>query len=247
LAGRPERDFAEARSRLDRGEHLGVLRSLDRARKGFAGQRDLEGLEHVLDLARLVPVEDDARVAAARANLVYAVKQNVRQATRRAALAEGRPWTDPYPDLESPSEHTRVLLTRGVKIWIGVGVPVATALIVAYFVAIALFVSTATLPVVVSDDLEVPVQVRWCDDASCGEVFETHDLHPTGYTEFEMDADDDLDVVVIRSTSGRRLGCIPIRVHDAYRRRKAFDSGAVKVTASQMTPCPGTAIVPVEY
>jgi hypothetical protein len=242
VAGNPEQDFAEARTRLDHDDPAGALVALDRARKGFSRRGDVEGLEHVLALAALV--EPDAeRAAAARANLEYATKQNLRQTTRRAALAARAPWSDPYPDLESPAVHTRVPITRKIKIAVGIGVLIAVLLIAAYIVAIVVFASsTTTTGVVVVNDLQRKVEVRWCDDDDCDLEYESHDLFPRGSTEIDMDADDVLDMLVVRA-DGRRLGCLPVRVSAVYN-SPAEDPDALKVRLSQMTPCPGEPIVP---
>ena len=117
----PDRDLGEARAAIDRGDARAALKSLDRARKGYARALDSEGLEHVLDMAALVDASDD-RIRIGRENLAYAAKQNLRQESRRRARQLGRDWTDPFPDLQAPTEHTGLVLTRGVKLWIGVGV-----------------------------------------------------------------------------------------------------------------------------
>ena len=125
VAASPDRDLGEARAAIDRGDSRAALKSLDRARKGYARALDSEGLEHVLDMAALVDASDD-RSRIGRENLAYAVKQNLRQESRRRARQLGRPWTDPFPDLQAPTEHTGFVLTRGVKLWIGIGVLVAS-------------------------------------------------------------------------------------------------------------------------
>ena len=57
-----------------------------------------------------------------RENVVYAIKQNLRQIERRRAYDEQRDWVDPYPDLETPCPQTRTYLSGGLKFWIAVGV-----------------------------------------------------------------------------------------------------------------------------
>ena len=130
----PDRDLGEARAAIDRGDARGALKSLDRARKGYARALDSEGLEHVLDMAALVDASDD-RIRIGRENLAYAAKQNLRQESRRRARQLGRAWTDPFPDLQAPTEHTGLVLTRGVKLWIGVGVLAGIAAIVGIVLA----------------------------------------------------------------------------------------------------------------
>ena len=105
VAASPDRDLGEARAAIDRGDSRAALKSLDHARKGYARALDSEGLEHVLDMAALVDASDD-RSRIGRDNLVYAVKQNLRQESRRRARQLGRPWSDPFPDLQAPTEHT---------------------------------------------------------------------------------------------------------------------------------------------
>ncbi|MGB2953856.1 MAG: hypothetical protein WBB74_10785 [Gaiellaceae bacterium] len=241
MARNPERDFGEARERIDRGDDRGALKALDRARAGFAGRDDVEGLEHVLDLEALIG-DGDERIEAARANLVYATKQNLRGVTRKAALRAGRPWVDPYPDLEAPVEHTRIPVTRGVKFWIGVGVVVGVLGIAAY-VAVAIIVglgSTKELPVLVTNNLSQTVDVRWCDDESCDFPNESHELHPGGTAEFDLPRDDLLDLLVVRNSSSKhRLGCLPLAVKEATRTGR-FETWRLSV--SRMTPCPGVPI-----
>ena len=242
MAKNPERDFGEARERIDRGDVPGALKALDRARKGFARRDDVDGLEHVLDLEALVDAGDrDERVRAARANLVYATKQNIRGVTRKKALRGGEEWIDPYPDLEGPVEHTRIPITRGVKFWIGVGVVLGLLGIAAYVavVVVIALTSTDTLPVVVENDLSQTVDVRWCGDESCDFPNESHELHPGGTAEFDIPRDDLLDLLVVRnSDSKHRLGCLPLAVKEA--RRGGIETWRVPV--SRMTPCPGVPI-----
>jgi hypothetical protein len=241
VAKKPERDFGEARERIDRGDVRGALKALDRARKGFAGRDDVEGLEHVLDLEGLVGDDGgDERARAARVNLVYATKQNIRGATRKRTLRAGGEWVDPYPDLEAPVEHTRIPITRGVKFWIGVGVVLAVIAIASYIAAIVIFgTSTQTLPVVVDNDLSQTVDVRWCDDESCDFPNESHELDPGGTAEFDLPRDDLLDLLVVRNSDTKhRLGCLPLAVKEAH--RSGIDTWRLPV--SRMTPCPGVPI-----
>jgi hypothetical protein len=242
VATKPERDFGEARERIDRGDVRGAVKALDRARKGFAGRDDVDGLEHVLDLEALLDDGDgDERVGAARANLVYATKQNIRGATRKRALRAGEEWADPHPDLEAPIEHTRIPITRGVKFWIGVGVVLGLLAIAAYVavVVVVALTNTDTLPVLVSNDLTQTVDVRWCDNESCDFPNESHELHPGGSAEFDLPRDDLLDLLVVRNADSKhRLGCLPLAVKEA--RRGGIATWRVQV--SRMTPCPGVPI-----
>jgi hypothetical protein len=241
MARNPERDFGEARERIDRGDTLGALKTLDRARKGFAAREDVEGLEHVLALGDLVGDGND-RIQAARANLVYAAKQNLRGATRKTALRAGRPWVDPYPDLEAPVEHTRIAITRGVKFWIGVAVLLGSLAIAAYIAVVIAFGSTSSseLPVVVTNDLSQTIDVRWCDDQSCNFPIESHELAPGGTAEFDLPSDDLLDLLVVRNSGSKyRLGCMSLAVEETVRNR---GSEVWRLPVSRMSPCPGVPI-----
>jgi hypothetical protein len=139
VAPGPARDFGEAREHIDRREWRAALRSLDRARKGYLKLQDRSGLEHVLQLLVVIDADDDDATRIERANLEYAAKQNLRFLTRTEAKREAKPWVDPYPDLESPSEHTGIHLSRTVKIWIGVGVVLGILALAGYITLVVLY------------------------------------------------------------------------------------------------------------
>jgi len=240
VAASPDRELGEARAAIDRGDSRAALESLDRARKGYARALDPEGLEHVLDMASLVDAPDEsARIG--RENLVYAVKQNLRQESRRRARQLGRPWTDPFPDLQAPTEHTGFVFARGVKLWIGIGVATAIAAFVG-FVLVAALVDTGpetTVTLRLTNDTGRSVTVRECDGASCD----------TGSTkrvdagdEAEAEIDTNLLVQVFRLEWPGPDECLPLRVHDAYQR--IGGRGALGASLSQATPCPGTTVLP---
>jgi hypothetical protein len=215
VARNPERDFGEARERLDRGDRLGALRSLDRARRGFARGGDVDGLQHVLDLAGLVEAADE-RAAAERDNLAYAVKQNLRQATRTRAVREGREWVDPYPDIEAPAApRTRVYFTRWVKLAIAIGV-VLGVLALGGCIAAAIIYSNDELAVIVTNDSRETVRVRWCDAPDCELRHESHELAPGGTAEFDFASSDGLDVLVVFDSGDARLGCFLVPVREIY-------------------------------
>jgi hypothetical protein len=114
------------------------MKQLERAR-GAARKRADEGqLSRVLEFVDGT-ISRDERTEIARENLLYAVRQNLRQATRTRALRAGEPWLDPYPELGSPREHTRTFLSRGVKVWIAVGVVAGIALYLLWAVTIFAF------------------------------------------------------------------------------------------------------------
>jgi hypothetical protein len=240
VAASPDRDLGEARAAIDRGDSRAALKSLDRARKGYASALDAEGLEHVLDMAALVDASDD-RSRIGRDNLVYAVKQNLRQESRRRVRQLGRPWSDPFPDLQAPTEHTGFVFTRGVKLWIGVGVAVALAALVG-FVLVAALVDTGpetTVTLRLTNDTGRSVTVRRCDDTSC-DTGSTKDVDAGEQAESEVDAS--LLVQVFRLEWPGPDECLPLRVHDAYQR--IGGSGALGASFSQATPCPGTTVLP---
>jgi len=143
VAPRPERDFGEAREHIDRREWRSALRRLDRSRKGYLKLQDRSGLEHVLQLLEVIDADDDA-TRIERANLEYAAKQNLRLLTRAEAKSAAKAWVDPYPDLESPSEHTGIHLSRTLKIWIGVGVVLGILAVAGYITLVVLYGSSAS-------------------------------------------------------------------------------------------------------
>jgi hypothetical protein len=240
VAASPDRDLGEARAAIDRGDSRSALKSLDRARKGYARALDTEGLEHVLDMAALVDTSDD-RSRIGRDNLVYAVKQNLRQESRRRARQLGRPWSDPFPDLQAPTEHTGFVFTRAVKLWIAIGVAVAIAAFVG-FVLVAALVDTGpktTVTVRLTNDTGRSVTLRKCDGASC-DMGSTKHIDPGNLVDAQVDAN--LLVQVFRLEWTGPDECLPLRVHDAYQR--IGGSGALGANLSQATPCPGTTVLP---
>jgi hypothetical protein len=240
MAASPDRELGEARNAIDRGDAHAALKSLDRARKGYAQARDSEGLEHVLDMAALVDASDE-RIRIGRENLTYAAKQNLRQETRRRARQLGRDWADPFPDLRAPTEHTELVLTRGVKLWIGIGVLAGLTAVVGIVLAIALADSgpKTTVTLRVANDTGRTVTVRSCqDDPSCSGEFSSRKLHAGEGLEATVDAN--RLVQIYRLEQHGPDACLPLRVHDAYQR--GGDTFAAKL--SQATPCPGTTVLP---
>jgi hypothetical protein len=114
VATNPDRELGEARAAIDRGDAPAALKRLDQARRGYFKQRDAEGLDHVLHMAELVDTADD-RARVGRDNLAYALKQNLRQESRRQAHERKETWADPYPDLQAPTEHTASSLPVGSR------------------------------------------------------------------------------------------------------------------------------------
>jgi hypothetical protein len=242
VALNPDRELGEARAALDRGDGLAALKRLDRARRAYLKQRDAEGLEHVLRMTELVdPADDKARIG--RENLAYAVKQNLRQETRRQARERGEPWSDPYPDLQAATEHTGLVITRRVKMVIGLGVVLGSALLVA-IVAVALFFEsdTKTVTLQLVNDTPQAVKVRGCSDAHCDTSWLHRDLEPGQEAEANVDPDDLVDLFRVER-SGHEDACLPARVHDGY---QLLDGGrgTLAIRLSKATPCPGSTVLP---
>ena len=243
MAPNPDREFADARACIDRGDERGALKRLDRARRGYVKQRDTAGLEHLLVLAAVLEAKDD-RVRIGRDNLVYAIKQNLRQESRRRAQEQGRPWQDPYPDLQAPSEHTRIAFTRGVKFWIAVGIAVCVALAAGIVLAVALTSSSETdVTLRLVNDTGAPVRIRGCDDTSCSSFWMHADLDPGLQTERNVPADDLVDVFRVKRP-GQAEECLPLLVHDAFVGAGSRTPLTLAARLSDATPCPGTTVRP---
>jgi hypothetical protein len=241
VASHPDRDLGDARSAIDRGDGKAALKSLDRARRGYLKARDAAGLAHVLDMAALVDTADE-RVRVGAENLAYAVKQNLRQESRRSAQQRGEPWVDPYPDLQAPTEHTRLVLTRRVKVLIGIGVLLAVVLITGAIVGLVLVdgnQTTVTLRLV--NDTKRQVTVSGCDDPDCLTPWLHRDVGPGLETDADVDADGFVQLFKV-GRPGPDL-CLPVRVHDGYLLLNG-GSGALAVKLSEATPCPGATVLP---
>ena len=241
MAPRADRELGEARAAIDGGDARAALRHLDRARRGYVKQRDADGLEHVLDMLALVET-NDGRARAGRENLAYSVKQNLRQESRRVAQERRQPWHDPYPDLQAPSEHTSLVLGRGAKAAIGVGVLLGTALLVGIFVvpwfADASPSGRVTLRIV--NDTGQTVTLNGCDDADCTTTWLHRELEPGLEADAKVDSDE--LVTLLRLERPGEDECLPVRVHDGYQRLRR--GGALAVPLSQATACPGTTVLP---
>jgi hypothetical protein len=243
VAPNPDRELADARACIDRGDEAGALKRLDRARRGYVKTRDAAGLEHLLVLADVLQAENDqARIG--RENLVYAIKQNLRQESRRRAHEQGRPWQDPYPDLQAPSEHTRIAVTRGVKFWIAIGVLLGSLIVAGIILALALTSSTETeVTVRLVNDTGRPVQIHGCDDVDCTSFWTHADLDPGLQTERGVPAGDLIDVFRVERP-GRPEECLPLRVHDAYVLAGEQTSVIFVARLSRATRCPGKTVLP---
>ena len=243
MAPNPDRELAEARACIDRGDEARALKRLDRARRGYLKQRDAAGLEHLFVLADVLEAKDD-RARIGRDNLVYAIKQNLRQESRRRAQEQGEPWQDPYPDLQAPSEHTRIAFTRGVKFWIAAGVAIAIVLAGAIVLAIALSSSSETdVTLRLVNDTGAAVTVRVCDDSSCSSYQGHASVDPAHYTELDVPADDLVDQFRLLRR-GQADTCLPLLVHDAYVRAGSQTPLTLVARLSSATPCPGTTVRP---
>jgi hypothetical protein len=131
-----ESSLAAARVAYERNDPDGALRRLDRARKAALKHRDEAQLDRVLDFADGVITRDE-RTEIERESLLYAVRQNLRQLTRRRALMAGETWVDPFPGLETPLPQTRTYMSTGLKLWIAIGVLVGILVIVLWIVGAA--------------------------------------------------------------------------------------------------------------
>jgi hypothetical protein len=241
VASQPDRDLGDARSAIDRGDGRTALKSLDRARRGYLKARDAEGLEHVLDMATLVDASDD-RTRVGIENLAYAVQQNLRQESRRIAQQRGEPWVDPYPDLQAPTEHTRLVLTRRVKVLIGVGVVLVVAAIAGAITAAALVdTSRTSVTLRLVNDTQHQITVRGCDDPDCFTTWLDREVGPGLETDAEVDSDTLVELFKL-PRRGPDL-CLPVRVHDGYQ-RLGGSSGALAVRLSEASECPGTTVLP---
>jgi hypothetical protein len=242
VAPNPDRELAEARACIDRGDARKALKRLDRARRGYLKQHDTEGLEHLLMLADLLDPPDE-RTSIGRTNLVYAIKQNLRLETRRRAARQSEQWSDPYPDLQAPTEHTGIAFTRGVKLAIALGTLVGAAVLFAIFV-LPFFFSTSQTNVTVRivNDTQSEVSVHGCGDSSCFSTWMDADLAPGRFTERRVSVDDLVDL--FRFKQNGEDTCLPLRVHDGYE-EFGEDSRVVLVgRLSLATPCPGTTVLP---
>jgi hypothetical protein len=244
VAPNPDRELAEARACIDRGDENGALKHLDRARLGYVRQHDVAGLEHLFVLADVLDAANE-RARDSRENLVYAIGQNIRTETRRAAQLRGEPWQDPYPDLQAPTSHTRISLTRGVKIAIGLGVALMTAAIVGFF-ALPAFVDveeaapSVTLRLV--NDTQQRAVVADCLFPDCSIRWRRKRLGPGRTLERVESSDDRIDVFSVR-----RLGeetCLQVRVHAGYKRAGSDPELTLVAKLSQAKACPGTPVVP---
>ena len=183
MAPNPDRELAEARAAIDRSDARDALKHLDRARRGYVKEHDADGLEHLLLLADVLGPTDEP-TSVGQVNLVYAIKQNLRLETRRIARLWDRPWTDPYPDLAAPTEHTRIAFTRGVKLTIAVGVILGAAALVAVFALLSSSSSGMTeVTLRLVNDTGAKASVEGCDNTDCISTWMHADLGPGLSTE----------------------------------------------------------------
>ena len=242
MAPNPDRELAEARAAIDRSDSRAALKRLDRARRGYVKHQDTDGLEHLLLLTDLVEPTDE-RTRIGRVNLDYAIKQNLRQESRRQAVRSGKPWTDPYPSLQAPTEHTGIAFTRGVKAAIAVGTVLGAAALVAFFV-LPFFFSSSTSDVTLRlvNDTHAEASVRGCDDQSCDFPWMHANLDPGLSTERDVSTDDIVDL--FRFEQSGRDRCLWLRIHDAFVRHGSDTSIVLVGRLSRATPCPGQTVLP---
>ena len=242
MAPNPDRELAEARAAIDRGDPSAALKRLDRARRGYLKGQDTDGLEHLLLLTDLVDPTDE-RTRVGRVNLDYAIKQNLRQESRRQAVRRGDAWVDPYPALEAPTEHTGIAFTRGVKLAIGVGAALGAAALVAVFVLPIVFSSsTSKITLRLVNDTQAKASVRGCDDTGCASTWMHADLDPGLTTERNVPTDDFVEL--FRFEQGGHDLCLPLRIHDAFIRHGSDKSVVLVGRLSTATICPGHTVLP---
>jgi hypothetical protein len=244
VAPNPDRELADARAAIDRGDELRALKRLERARRGYAKRHDAPGLEHLLILADVLEGADE-RVRIGRTNLDYAIKQNLRLESRRRAHFTGEPWHDPYPDLAAPTEHTGIRFGRGVKLAIAAGIAVVVAAVAGTFLA-AYFAGPATETAAtlrLFNDTRLKATVRGCDDQYCDTSWMHVDLDPGLSTERDIPVADVVDYFQIKLPGGKKR-CLPLRIHDAYLRDGSDPSLVLVGKLSLATPCPGQTVLP---
>ena len=243
MAPNPDRELAEARACIDRGDGAGAVKRVDRARRGYLKQHDSAGLEHLLVLADVLPTADE-RARIGRDNLVYAIKQNLRLESRRQAQQQGLTWQDPYPDLQAPTEHTGIVFTRTVKLWIALGTGLVTAVIVAIFTLSAIFSTTETeVTLRLVNNTRDPVEIRGCNDPDCVSTWMHADLDPGLRTERQVPADDIVDLFKVKR-NGDSNQCLPVRVHDGYELAGEQSSQILVAKVGDATECPGRTVLP---
>jgi hypothetical protein len=243
VAPNPDRDLADARAAIDRGDERTALKRLDKARRGYARRHGAAGLEHLFILAGVLEAQDE-RARIGRENLVYAVKQNLRLESRRRANMAGEPWRDPYPDLAAPTEHTGIAIGRGLKLVIGAATLLGALAIVGGVVVVALTGTSSTDTTLrLVNDTGQAVQVRGCDDTSCDTTWMHADLDRGLSTERHVPVDDLVDLFQVKLPGGER-SCLPLRVHDAFLRGGSDASLVLVAKLSQATPCPGHTVLP---
>jgi hypothetical protein len=245
VAPNPDRELAEARACIDRGDENWALKHLDRARRGYVPEHDIAGLEHLIVLAEVLDATDE-RTRDARENLLYAIRQNIRAETRRAAKLRNEPWEDPHPGLRAPTQHTRIYLTRGAKIAIAIGVALASAVIVALLAASA-FVDVAAEPSPVTvrlrNDTGQGVAVARCTDRHCAARLTPRRVASGQALERVEQSSNRIDRFRV-TRAGEPATCLPLRVHAGYTLAGSDPSVVLVAKLSQATPCPGTAVVP---
>jgi hypothetical protein len=248
VATKFERHLDAARAVYERNDPNAALRKLDGARRDALKRRNEDELRRVLDFAEGVIARDE-RTEIARENVIYALRQNLRQVTRRRAYEDQREWVDPFPDLGSPRPQTRTFVSRGLKFWIGVGVAfgvVFMAVLVAALVAGAFSSGGDELALRVRNDTERFVRLDWCETDSCSGDFDplsTTRLEPGEYQRRDLPAHDIVDLFVLEDVNGDKVGCLPVRVDRTYEdlpNKKIL----VVVRVSQATPCPGEIVYP---
>ncbi len=106
-----ERELADARALIERGEAKAALKPLERVRRESLAAGRVEELEEVLALAALVYGRTEGKRQGEAGRLAFSAQQNIRFLGRRAALAQGREWVDPF----APAPGSRVAARTGTS------------------------------------------------------------------------------------------------------------------------------------
>jgi hypothetical protein len=138
---------------LAAGETKRALKALERARLAAVKADDADALMVILGLGDRTAAQTEGTLRARAERITYAARQNVRFVTRRAALAEGEEWRDPFAPRQLEPDRAPRLAEPRVRPWPGAkphgraglfvgGIAVVAAAVVALLLVYALFVGT---------------------------------------------------------------------------------------------------------
>jgi hypothetical protein len=206
---RAEGGLAEGRRLLEGGDVHAGLRVLDRARKDFVQEADLNGVRELRKVVEDGYRHADSRDDPAYERLLYASAQNVRFLSRKRAAAAKVPWEDPHPELDQPG-RPEMRAERGVTKrdvpWIAIGGAVAAALVAGVILLLVFADRTGRSEIV--NDSNAPVVVGLCDPP-CDTVAKPQLLHPGERVHW----DTNYGRFAISKPSGARIGCVDAGLH----------------------------------